>query len=287
MLFDRYLLVDWSASNKPKTGADSIWICDLGRDGKAVTTNPSTRGKAEQIVRQILREATSRRERTLVGFDFPYGYPRGFASALGLGRPAWRSVWEHLSCLVVDDPRTNANNRFEVACQLNAAMARKAFWGHPPGRAFDSLLATKKGRVAGPGLGLAELRETEHRAAGPTGAPKSVWQLFGKGSVGSQALTGIPVVARLRADPLLSELSRVWPFEVSVPELRAGRAAVVHAEVWPSLVRVEAAVGRVKDEAQVLGLAAAFSRTDQSGDLGGVFARASAGAIEEGWILGV
>jgi hypothetical protein len=31
-LFNAYVMVDWSASAKPKTGADSVWIGVLKRD---------------------------------------------------------------------------------------------------------------------------------------------------------------------------------------------------------------------------------------------------------------
>lgn len=83
-MFDRYIIVDWSASNSPKTGKDSIWICDLGEAGDPVSTNPSTRRQAEEQLRELLIKAADRGERVLIGFDFPYGYPRGFAAALGL-----------------------------------------------------------------------------------------------------------------------------------------------------------------------------------------------------------
>ena len=36
-------------------------------------------------------------------------------------------------------------------------------------------------------------------------------------------------------DPRLEAISRVWPFELEVPELRQGQGAVIHAEIWPSL----------------------------------------------------
>jgi hypothetical protein len=37
MIFDRYVTVDWSANNRPKTGKDSIWICNLSADGEPDT----------------------------------------------------------------------------------------------------------------------------------------------------------------------------------------------------------------------------------------------------------
>jgi precorrin-8X/cobalt-precorrin-8 methylmutase len=35
-LFDAYIIVDWSASSTPKTGADSVWLSGLERDGAAL-----------------------------------------------------------------------------------------------------------------------------------------------------------------------------------------------------------------------------------------------------------
>src|SRR5438270_4302927 len=96
MIFDRYIIVDWSANNRPKTGKDSIWICSLGADSRLSTTNPPTRRAAETTVRDLLVAAVDRRERVLVGFDFPYAYPSGFAAALQIDGPPWRAIWKFL-----------------------------------------------------------------------------------------------------------------------------------------------------------------------------------------------
>jgi hypothetical protein len=93
MIFDRYVTVDWSASNRPKTGKDSVWICSLGDDGEPSVTNPPTRRTAEAAVRDLLVDAVESGERVLTGFDFPYAYPIGFAAALGLDGQPWRAVW--------------------------------------------------------------------------------------------------------------------------------------------------------------------------------------------------
>ena len=74
-LFDAYLAVDWSASSVPKRGKDSIWLCLKGEPPE----NPSTRHEAMQRVREQLGQLVAEGRRVLVGFDFPYGYPSGFA----------------------------------------------------------------------------------------------------------------------------------------------------------------------------------------------------------------
>ena len=291
MIFDRYVIVDWSARNRPGGGKDSVWVCVLDAAGRISTQNPSTRGRAEFMIRDALGRFVAGGERVLVGFDFPYGYPAGLAAALGLGGPPWLAVWEYLAAHVQDDGGTNASNRFRVAAGINARLGRHVFWGRPPSQACDDLSA-RRDRVVyrpdGEHDGLAEWREVEAILRGRGYQPQPAWKLFGNGSVGSQSLTGIPVVARLRHDPSVAAASAVWPFEVSVPELPAGRGAVTHAEIWPSLIGVPQVPGQVKDEAQVMGLARDLRDRDRAGTLGGLFAAASArSGSEEGWILGV
>jgi len=290
-LFDRFVIVDWSASNRPRTGKDSVWIADLDATGSLRTQNPATRGRAEVALRSLLRRAVESGERVLVGFDFPFGYPRGFAAALNLDPPAWWATWRLLSAEIRDLPETNANNRFEVAARLNARLGAHAFWGRPGARALADLSARRDRVVYRPGngtSGVAERREVETAVGARGQHPQPVWKLLGTGSVGSQALTGIPVVARLREDPLLAGVSAVWPFEVAVPELPPGRAAVILTEIWPSMIPIPDVDGRVKDELQVLAVASSYLEQDRTGTLVEAFAAAPARAgDEEGWILGV
>jgi precorrin-8X/cobalt-precorrin-8 methylmutase len=142
-------------------------------------------------------------------------------------------------------------------------------------------------RLEGETAGLAEYRQVERLLHNRGQLPQSVWKLMGAGSVGSQALTGIPVVSRLRQLDLLAPVSQVWPFEVLVPELSEGSAAIVHAEIWPSLIHAPLRPGQVKDEAQVIALAEEFRRGDRNGSLATLFLAGARGSVEEGWILGV
>jgi hypothetical protein len=292
-LFDRYLTVDWSASSVPRIGKDSIWICSLGAEGDQATENPPRRKVAEDAIRQHLMESVRRGERVLVGFDFPYAYARGFAAALGLAGEPWRAVWSELERLVRDDLGVpNGNNRFAVASELNSRLAHHAYWGRPqhqPHAHLSALRDVVRYRIEGEEAGLAEWREVECCLKRRHQHPHSAWKLLGAGSVGSQVLTGIPVVARLRDDPELGPVSRVWPFEVPVPDARPGEAAIVHAEIWPSLIDVPQIAGQVKDQTQVIRLATRLREEDRAGTLEGLFAAAgeSEAAEEEGWILGV
>jgi precorrin-8X/cobalt-precorrin-8 methylmutase len=266
-LFVDYVAVDWSASSIPKRGKDSIWLCEHGSPPE----NPSTRDEATQRVRELLGRIVAGGGRVLVGFDFPYGYPNGFANlvAPGAGRP-WRRTWDALVRRIRDDPR-NVNNRFEVAAELNVEGG--PFWGCPGGQARDGL--TVKRGISFPHKGLQELRRVERALRGV----QSVWKLGGVGSVGSQALLGIPRVASLRDDPALAPVSAVWPFEPTAD------AQIVHVEIWPGLV--EPTAHAIRDAGQVEALVDHWARLDQGGRLGPLFEAPPSASSEEGWIFGV
>ena len=84
-----------------------------------------------------LVEMLERRGRTLVGFDFAFGYPAGFASAHRMGAgaesdraAAWLRTARHLAGRVEESAR-NQNNRHAVASALNRAIGGGPgpFWG--------------------------------------------------------------------------------------------------------------------------------------------------------------
>jgi precorrin-8X/cobalt-precorrin-8 methylmutase len=233
-------------------------------------------------LRDLLAAAVAARERVLVGFDFPLGYPAGFAAALGLA--GWRETWAELSRLVVDDAR-NANNRFAVAAALNARLGGGPgpFWGCPPSRAAPTLAPTR------PAYGrLAEYRLTELRLKARGLRLSSVWKLYAPPTVGSQALLGIPRVRSLVADERLAAASVVWPFE----PLDDRRPLVVHCEVWPTAVPIDVTAHPVHDAAQVVSLARWAERLDEEERLEQLLAPELTHAerrrceVEEGWILG-
>src|SRR5271154_6637740 len=111
-MFDTFLIVDWSAARTPKTGRDSIWVCRHAPDGETVA-NPPTRHAARLLLAEMLETATERGERVVAGFDFPFGYPAGFAARLGLAGMPWRATWDEIARLIEDRP-DNDNNRFVV-----------------------------------------------------------------------------------------------------------------------------------------------------------------------------
>lgn len=272
-LFENYLIVDWSAASVPRTGPDSICHYMLRRQRRAVAANPATRMQAEFEIGESLEHA---RGATLCGFDFPLGYPAGFGP--------WRAVWNEIE-LRIEDGADNSNNRFAAAADWNRHLGPGPgpFWGCPRGSCFEHL---EPRRPESSKLGLAEKRICELRV--PRTQP--VWKLYGAGSVGSQALTGIPCVARLRAR---FPASRVWPFETG---LRCPRKpGIVFAEVYPSMIEGSPRPGEFKDQTQVRSLARYFAELDGAGELASLFEggtdltrrERSSVVRDEGWVLGV
>lgn len=291
-LFDSYVMVDWSANSVPKRGADSIWYAVIDRHRRGLRRrrldNPPTRHDAQAALVALLRRDLARGRRVLVGFDFPNAYPAGFAAAAGFAGPPWRAVWDGLSALIDDRP-DNANNRFAVAAELNRRITDGPgpFWACPPRQAGPTLTPTKPpstGRVL-PDRRLCEAYLT---------STQPCWKLYTTGSVGGQALVGIPVQAALRDHPDLAGHTQVWPFETGLSPAPSDRAHVVIAEVYPSIVPVRPGPDEVKDALQVETVARAFAARDDMGLLGAdlsgpddlTAAQRKLVEREEGWILG-
>ncbi len=287
MMFDTFAMVDWSAATVPRTGRDSIWVCWHGKDGERLE-NPPTRHAAKSILGDWLAAAVERGQRVLLGFDFPFGYPSGFAARLGLSGPPWRAVWDEIAGLL-HDSEENGNNRFTVAAEFNRRVSNGCFpfWGRPPG--FDTPFLGPKHHRAHESNGLAERRLVDLHI--PTAQP--CWKLLGAGSVGGQALTGIPVVRALRDDPRWVDHVRIWPFETGLQASKEG--AIVIAEVYPSLWAVSPTDGEPKDAAQVRSVARFFADSDRAGKLATLFAgdpsltaeQRFRVETEEAWTLGV
>lgn len=238
-LFDRYLAVDWSARSTPspvQPHKDALWWAWATPDGALEIGYARTRHRCAATLLQLLRQWQADKLRVLAGFDFSFGYPAGFADAALSGTgPAWLRTWAYLAQHLRDSPR-NTNNRFAVAAQLNARCGQAGpgpFWGCPP--AQQGAVLSSKRHPEGypyplPKGSLARLRHTETEQPGV----QSTWKLLGVGSVGSQSLTGIPVLYRLR-EALQPHLA-IWPFETGLGPRPTTTAPLVLAEIWPSQV---------------------------------------------------
>ena len=306
-LFDVYIAVDWSSANSrspARPTKDAIWVGERlvsGGSEFASSGEAYFRTRMEcwkQLRGRLLRHA-SHGLRVFLGFDFAYGYPAGFSAALGLdeGPSPWRSVWEELSHLISDGD-DNRNNRFEVAARLNSRCGEQQLgplWGCPQNRQQPTLSMKSPGYpyAVRPDLILDRLRLTDRAQRGV----QEVWKLYGAGSVGGQALVGIPVVYKLRDDARFEAFSRVWPFETGFtrePTTDKG-PFVLHAEIFPGNVSdpLDADVA-VRDQAQVRAVVRWLSQIDEAGELAALFAAPNNLATkaldscvrEEGWIIG-
>ncbi|HKL44652.1 MAG TPA: gephyrin-like molybdotransferase Glp [Roseovarius sp.] len=273
--FDSFAVVDWSGGND--TGArprrDAIWL-GLARAGEAQRPPPRylrNRLEAEAALGDLIDTERAAGRRLLIGFDFPFGYPSGFATAL-TGRADPLAVWHWLEARIEDSPR--ANNRFAVASAINLALGegRGPFWGNArPAHDVPGLPRTKSD-YANP---FPERRAAEDLARGSF----TCWQLAGAGAVGSQVLMGLPVLERLRRR-FAPDLA-VWPFQPFAD------APVVFAEIWPTLidgaVKRASARGGIRDAHQVNLLAGALARLP----IDELIAMLDCDAAEEGWIMGL
>lgn len=264
MIFDTVIMVDWSGGNDrgPRPVKDAIWA-SIARQGRAEEAQYlRNRQVAETWICAQLDAERAAGHRVLLGFDFPFGYPAGFAKAL-TGEATPFAVWDWFAARVEDAPKSN--NRFDLAGEINARFGGKGpFWANGLARDIDGLPRTKAG-YQNP---FPERRAAEVQATGAF----TCWQMAGAGAVGSQVFMGLPVLARLRARFGAS----VWPFEPLSSDI-----ALV--EIWPSLTLGTPPDGRIKDAWQVETVARLFSALEPD-VLGRMLA---VDAPEEGWILGL
>lgn len=305
-LFDAYVFVDWSARNalsRVKPGKDAIWVGELIPPGEPTEIYHRGREQASAHLRDRLHLLVRDGRRVLVGFDFPYGYPAGLASCLAAGSAKpWRAIWELLADELVDDEK-NKSNRFAVASRLNERLGGGPgpFWGCHSASYTPALTPTKTGLFVFPfavaDQELQRLRRTEQTIGGP----QETWKLAGAGSVGGQALVGIPRVRALRDDPVLAPIGAVWPFETGFTPRPAPATGpwVLHAEIWPGIIASEAlasetaATGAIRDQVQVRLMCRWAFDEDRDGSLGTWFdatvldeSGRRIAVDEEGWILG-
>jgi len=263
--FDTIVMVDWSGGNDrgatPKK--DAIWA-GVNRGG--VAEDPvylRNRKVAESWLTDLLSQERAAGRRVLAGFDFPFGYPAGFARALtGSDNPI--DLWHWFEERLADTP--TGNNRFELAGQINRAVGhgRGPFWFTPHGKQVEGLPPNKKDYVNP----FSEKRQSETLAKGAF----TCWQMGGVGAVGGQVFTGLPVLARLRRQ----FAAAVWPFD----ELDRDVALV---EIWPSLTVGEPPEGMIKDAWQV----AEVGRQIAALPVDRLVRMLDVQASEEGWIFGL
>ncbi|ARE41841.1 putative molybdopterin biosynthesis related methylmutase domain [Rhodovulum sp. P5] len=276
MTFDTIVVVDWSAGQRgPRNPSkDAIW---LGVARAGVAQEPvycRTRQTAEVHLEGLIDSERDAGRRMLLTFDFPFGYPRGFARHV-TGKSDPFALWDWIATRIEDAP-DGKNNRFEVAEEINATFdGLGPFWGKPNEQDWPGIPYRKKGIAYD---AIPERRACDMAAQ----ASSSCFQLFFPPTVGGQILMGLPMLARLRRRPGVS----VWPFEP------VQDAPIVLAEIWPGLI--EPAVSTrlselgdcaIRDREQVRLLSLALARLP-SEKLSQMMDGLPREAAEEAWIIG-
>jgi molybdopterin molybdotransferase len=274
--FESFLVADWSAARRaPKRPSENaIWI-GLVRAGQAeAPTYHRNRIAAEAHLAQVIAEEAAAGRRLLACFDFPFGYPAGFARRV-TGSDDPLVLWDWFEARI-EDAEDGSNNRFEIAEALNRLTPGPGpFWGKPRRDRWPDLPYVKQGIAYD---AVAERRTCDLRAK----AASSCFQMNYHPTVGGQMMMGLPTLARLRRLPGVA----AWPFE------EWQEAPTVLAEIWPGLI--EAAVKEemarlgetaIRDREQVRLLALALSRLSTE-ELSGLMSDLPEEAAEEAWILG-
>ncbi len=267
--FDSFAVVDWSSGNDtgPHPRKDAVWASAVlgGREFEPIYFR--NRQLAVSWLEKTIAGEVSKGRRLLIGFDFPFGYPKGFARHVtGSSDPL--AVWVLYRDRLIDTPKSN--NRFALAGDLNALFSGIGpFWFN--GGKADVPHLPRKGRDRRD-HGQPERREVEIIAKGAF----SCWQMGGAGAVGGQVMTGMAALQRLR-DAFPGKVA-VWPFE-------PGPTPVHFVEIWPSLIdpAVKAMGDPIRDRAQVRLLTRALAGLRPAR----LAAMLDVPATDEGWILGV
>ena len=274
--FDTFVVIDWTGGRD--TGArprkDAIWAAVNRGEVADAPVYLRNRQVAEDWIAALIDEETAAGRRVFIGFDFPFGYPDGFARRV-TGSDDPLALWDWFANNLKDAP--DGNNRFHLAASLNALFPGTGpFWFNGLKEDVEGL--PRKGR-AREGHGMPDRRRCEVLATGAF----TCWQMGGAGAVGSQVMTGMACLSRLRAR-FATDVA-VWPFEsLDKP--------VAFVEVWPSLhaseIAAETNAGEIKDAAQVRVMAQRIAGMQRSDALSSAISGVPVAARrEEGWIFGL
>lgn len=270
--FDTIAIVDWSAGKRApvRPSKDAIWIGITRQGADQEPVYCRSRIEAEAWLGAFIDKEAQAGRRTLIGFDFPFGYPRGFVlHVTGSDDPL--AFWDWLDARITDT-EAGENNRFDVASEINRLFdGRGPFWGKPNETDWPDV-PYRKADI--PFDVCAESRACDLAAK----AASSCFQLFFNPTVGSQALMGLPMLARLRRRAGVA----VWPFQ------QWFNAQTVLVEIWPGLIEPavkEGANDEIRDRAQVRLLARAVAGLTPEA-LDAMLSDVGPEAAEEAWILG-
>ena len=183
----RCIAVDWSGA-KSETGQrgqrEKIWTAEAA-DGKLLCLEKGrTREDVINEIVKILEKKIQSREEVVIGLDFAFSFPKWYLDYRGLD-----SAYDLWKLAGKEGEKWLSGNTWP-------------FWGRPG--AFQ-----KKPESLKPDM---EFRKTDQELKQQGYQPKSVFQVYGTGSVGTGTVRGLPFLAQLRrAD------AAIWPFDASSP----------------------------------------------------------------------
>lgn len=187
------------------------------------------------------------------------GYPRTTCGAevMPQGRDLAALLAERL-----EDGDDNANNRFDVAADLNEQIARGLGLPHGPFWGCTTRPPAGLNRTRPEPFPVPEYRACEAQLRARGHLPQSPWKLAYPASVGSQTLTGMARLHGLLTDPAIGPRCWLWPFEPA-PDRPDGIAI---AEIWPGLSAFDApryaGVSEIRDARQVIATLDMLRRLD-------------------------
>jgi len=191
--FDTIAIVDWSAGKRApaRPSKDAIWIGVVQQGQELEPVYIRSRIDAEAWLTAFIDAEAEAGRRALIGFDFPFGYPRRFVRHV-TGSDDPLVFWDWLEARITDS-EAGENNRFDVASEINRLFdGLGPFWGKPAEDHWPDVPYRK--------AGIAYDICAERRACDVAAkAASSCFQLFFNPTVGSQALMGLPMLARLRS----------------------------------------------------------------------------------------
>jgi hypothetical protein len=93
--FHNFISIDWSAKNTPspkKPSKDAIWLAIAYANGnKTQSIYLRSRHECNTFLHEFIKLSIEENQKTLVGFDFAFGYPAGYCSSLGI-EESWKEL---------------------------------------------------------------------------------------------------------------------------------------------------------------------------------------------------
>lgn len=254
--FDRYIGIDYSGAETPKSSLKGLRVYMADRNGPPTEVPPPPSPRKYWTRREIadwLVERLSEKQPTLVGIDHGFSFPLRYFDKYSLPHDLPAFLDDFQRHWPTDDP------------YLYVDFIRDGHHGNGAARCGD----TRWRRV------------TEERAGA-----KSVFHFDVPGSVAKSTHAGLPWLRYIR---LNVPSAHFWPFDGW--DIPAGRSVV--AEVYPSLCsRAFARGDRNEQQHDAFSVAEWMRRSDLDGTLADFLAPALAPAEREaahieGWILGI